>query len=97
MNGKTPIQQIIYSAIKQCADETGWSLVSHVAQYIRNILPDYDPRSFGFSQLSKHLKSFGNVETKLNNKNMMYCRKKIRGCIRLAQKIVKFHTIFARF
>lgn len=75
LNEKTPIHQIIYSAIKQCADESGWSPVSNVSQYIRNVRPDYDPRSFNFSQLSKHLKSLGNIQTYLDDKNIMYCRK----------------------
>ncbi|MBR3482842.1 MAG: NYN domain-containing protein [Neisseriaceae bacterium] len=75
LNEKTPIEQTIYSAIKQCADESGWSSVSNVSQYIRNVKPDYDPRSFNFSQLSKHLKSLGNIQMYLDDKNIMYCRK----------------------
>ena len=90
LNGKTPIQQIIYSAIKQCADETGWAYVGQLGTYIRNVLPDYDPRSFGFSQLSKHLKSLGNIQISTNDRNIMHCRKiPFREFITVLQEIVE--------
>jgi NYN domain/OST-HTH/LOTUS domain len=53
------------SAIQDCADETGWALLGRVGSIINNQLPDFDPRSYGFSKLSQMIKSMGSFEVRV--------------------------------
>lgn len=80
LSKNTPIEQIIYSAIKSSYDDNGWATLTNVNRYIRNIKPDYDSRSYGFSQFKKHLQSLGNIQIKLI-KDRAYCRKIPFGAI----------------
>ena len=89
LNGKTPIQQIIYSAIKQCADETDWVYVGQLGTYIKNVKSDFDIRTHKVKNLSELLNSFGNIQIKtIGSSN--YCRKiPFREFITVLQEIVE--------
>ena len=39
-------------AVESCADEAGWSFLGAVGQVLTNHVPDFDPRHYGFRNLS---------------------------------------------
>lgn len=89
LNEKTPINQIIYSAIKQCAGENGWVYVGQLGTYIKNVKSDFDIRTYKVKNLSELLSSFGNIQIKtINSSN--YCRKiPFREFITVLQEIIE--------
>ncbi len=65
------IRDLLYKAIKDCAGEgEGWANMSAIGSYIRQTDPGFDPRSYGYSKLSKMLRELRGVQFGTNQ-----CRK----------------------
>ena len=68
---KVQIQMLLYKAIKDCAGEgEGWANMSAIGSHIRQTDPGFDPRSYGYSKLSKMLSELRGVQFGANQ-----CRK----------------------
>ncbi|MEL1713031.1 OST-HTH/LOTUS domain-containing protein, partial [Acinetobacter baumannii] len=47
---------LIYKAVKDNSDESGWANLSVVGQYINMVRPDFDSRNYGRAKLSGLIK-----------------------------------------
>lgn len=65
---------LIYKAIKDNADDSGWANLAIVGQYLNNVKPDFDTRTYGRAKLSGLIKLIPSLETKIEN-SQMYVRK----------------------
>lgn len=65
---------LIYKAIKDNSDDEGWASLAEIGNYINNVKPDFDTRSYGSSKLSSLLKKLVKFESKIENSHM-YVRK----------------------
>ena len=65
---------LIYKAIKDNSDDEGWASLAEIGNYINNVKPDFDTRSYGSSKLSSLLKKLIKFESKIENSHM-YVRK----------------------
>lgn len=81
VNEKEPIPVIdratlnlIYKAVKDNSDESGWANLSTVGQYISMVKPDFDARNYGRAKLSGLIKMLDLFETKLES-SQMYLKK----------------------
>lgn len=65
------IRDLLYKAIKDCAGEgEGWANMSAIGSYIRQTDPGFDPRTYGYSKLSKMLRELRGLQFGTNQ-----CRK----------------------
>lgn len=67
--------QLIYKAIKDTADDDGWSNLSSLGNYLTAIKPDFDTRTYGRAKLSGLLKLLDALEMKLDG-SQYYVRNK---------------------
>lgn len=61
------VHRLLRSAAQQYQDDTGFADASLAGNYIRSVLPDFSPKTFGFSKMSKLLEAFPQ-RYKLNKK-----------------------------
>lgn len=73
------IRSKLYEAIKNTMENDGWSKLDNVSLYMKNLTPDFSPKSYGYASLSKLLKDLAVSEKNLPNiqlgDNNRYCRK----------------------
>jgi hypothetical protein len=65
---------LIYKAVKDNADESGWAYLGLVGAYINTVKPDFDTRNYGYDKLSGLIKALGLFETTLKG-SQMYLKK----------------------
>lgn len=65
---------LIYKAVKDNSDESGWANLSTVGQYISMVKPDFDARNYGRAKLSGLIKMLELFETKIEG-SQMYLKK----------------------
>lgn len=65
---------LIYKAVKDNSDESGWANLSTVGQYISMVKPDFDARNYGRAKLSGLIKMLELFETKIEA-SQMYLKK----------------------
>ena len=65
---------LIYKAVKDNSDESGWANLSVVGQYISMVKPDFDARNYGRAKLSGLIKMLELFETKIEG-SQMYLKK----------------------
>ena len=86
-----PTMNLIYKAVKDNSDDSGWTNLSSVGNYINAVKPDFDTRDYGFVKLSSLIKALGVFEIKMNG-NQMYLRKgSFSTFIKLVQKAIIEH------
>ncbi|MBP7782848.1 MAG: NYN domain-containing protein [Acinetobacter sp.] len=56
---------LIYKAVKDNADDSGWAYLGTVGTYISTVKPDFDTRNYGYAKLSGLIQASGLFETKL--------------------------------
>lgn len=56
---------LIYKAVKDNADDSGWAYLGIVGTYISTVKPDFDTRNYGYAKLSGLIHASGLFETKL--------------------------------
>ncbi len=68
------IKQLINKAVKDNTEDNGWANMAIVGQYINNVRPDFDPRTYERSSLSSLMKMLGTFEMKVE-RSQMYVKK----------------------
>ncbi|MDO4700672.1 MAG: NYN domain-containing protein [Moraxella sp.] len=82
--------QLIYKAIKDTADDDGWSNLSSLGNYLTAIKPDFDTRTYGRAKLSGLLALLDVFEIKQEG-SQKYVRKRpsFSKFLNIAQKTIK--------
>ena len=80
---KAQIKQLIKSSVYDLADDSGYVFMGDLGNLIMKKQPDFDPRNFGFYQLTPLLKSMDEFEiderkTPNSNVKHVYVRNKIK-------------------
>lgn len=73
--------RILSESVNDLADESGWTFLAHLGNYILKKKPDFDPRNYGFQKLLpliKDTKKFeiDERETGVNNVRHIYIKRK---------------------
>lgn len=66
---------MLYKAIKENADDSGWALLGQIGSYLSQVNADFDPRNYGYAKLSSMLKTIDGLQFRHDDKMRMYCRK----------------------
>src|SRR5690554_2987850 len=68
--GGTPVENIVFSAYQASEEDSdGWLLLAHLGQAIRREYPDFDPRSYNYTNLLDILRSYPDLfEVRSNEK-----------------------------
>ena len=77
------VVELIADAVETMADEDGYAFMSDLGNLLVKKQPDFDPRNFGFSKLSKLVKSLPRFEVDVRktdqpNVTNIYVRDKAR-------------------
>lgn len=56
------LTQFLVESVEHLADESGWTFLGELGNYIIKIKPDFDPRSFGFQKLLPLIKGTNRFE-----------------------------------
>lgn len=62
---------LIYKAIKDNSDDEGWASLAVIGNYINNVKPDFDTRTYGRAKLSGLLKKLVKFECKIEDSHML--------------------------
>lgn len=65
---------LIYKAVKDNSDESGWANLSIVGSYLTAVKPDFDSRNYGRAKLSGLIKMLNLFDTKIEG-SQMYLKK----------------------
>lgn len=65
-----PTLNLIYKAIKDNSDDEGWASLAIIGNYINNVRPDFDTRTYGRAKLSGLLKKLVKFECKIEDSHM---------------------------
>lgn len=73
--------KLIVESVNDLADESGWTFLGNLGNFIIKKKPDFDPRNFGFPKLLPLIKNTGKFEvdereTGLNNIRHIYIKEK---------------------
>ncbi len=68
-NKRTVSRDMIEHAVEAVSKEDGWATLAGVGGYINKNHPSFDPRNYGFTKLSKLIKSQSYIEIKLEQFN----------------------------
>ena len=66
-----PTLNLIYKAIKDNSNDEGWASLAVVGNYINNVRPDFDTRTYGRAKLSGLLKKLVKFECKIEDSHML--------------------------
>lgn len=66
-----PTLNLIYKAIKDNSDDEGWASLAIIGNYINNVRPDFDTRTYGRAKLSGLLKKLVKFECKIEDSHML--------------------------
>lgn len=83
---------LIYKAVKDNADDSGWVSLSAVGKYINTIKPDFDSRSYGYSKLSGLIRALDIFETKTANSQMYLRKRSFSTFVKFVQKAIHQHA-----
>ena len=83
---------LIYKAVKDNADESGWAYLGLVGAYINTVKPDFDTRNYGYDKLSGLVKALGVFETKMQGSQMYLRKSSFSSFIRLIQKAIYHYS-----
>ena len=62
---------LIYKVIKDNSDDEGWASLAVIGNYINNVKPDFDTRTYGRAKLSGLLKKLVKFECKIEDSHML--------------------------
>jgi len=62
LNDKSEITRHLVDAVESCTDDSGWARLAAVGIVVANHVPDFDPRHYGFKNLSALVESTGVFE-----------------------------------
>ncbi|MFW1755405.1 NYN domain-containing protein [Acinetobacter wanghuae] len=83
-----PTMNLIYKAVKDNSDDSGWAYMGSVGGYINAVKPDFDTRNYGHEKLSGLVKALGVFETKMVGSQMFIRKSSFSTFIRLVQKAI---------
>lgn len=73
-------QPLILTALEQSGDDSGWSHLGTLGSYLTKILPEFDPRNYGFKKLSELVKARSDIveteERDFSGTKQLYVRAK---------------------
>lgn len=84
---------LIYKAVKDNSDDSGWANLGLVGGYINAVKPDFDTRNYGSDKLSTLIKALGVFETKMNGSQMYLRKSSFSSFIRLVQKVINSYAV----
>ena len=84
---------LIYKAIKDNSDDSGWAYLGLVGGYINAVKPDFDTRNYGSDKLSTLIKALGVFETKMKGSQMYLRKSSFSSFIRLVQKAINIYAV----
>lgn len=94
--GGVPVEDIVRSAYDACdEDSDGWLLLAHLGQAIRREYPDFDPRSYNYTNLLDIVRSYPDLfEVRSNDKTPpVYWMRPLRN----AEEHVRLNGVIKRF
>jgi len=72
--------KLVKDALEQSGDDSGWSNLGTFGSYLSKLLPEFDPRNYGFKKLSELVKSktelFETEEKDFSGRTQLYVRAK---------------------
>lgn len=77
---------LIYKAVKENADDSGWAYLGAIGTYISSVKPDFDTRNYGYDKLSGLIKALGLFETKLQGSQMYLRKRSFSTFVKLVEK-----------
>lgn len=83
---------LIYKAVKDNSDESGWAYLGSVGTYMSTVKPDFDTRNYDHDKLSGLIKSLGFFETKMQGSQMYLRKSSFSAFIKLVQKAIEKHS-----
>lgn len=84
---------LIYKAVKDNSDDSGWANLGVVGAYINAVKPDFDTRNYGSDKLSTLIKALGVFEIKMQGSQMYLRKSSFSSFIRLVQKAITIYAI----
>ncbi len=63
-DGAHDIAELVAESVEDLCDEDGWAHMGKLGNLLLKKQPDFDPRNYGFSKLSKLIKSLGRFDCK---------------------------------
>lgn len=79
---------LIYKAVKDNADDSGWAYLGNVGSYISTVKPDFDTRNYGYIKLSELIQSSGLFETKLLGSQLFLRKASFGTFVKLVHKAI---------
>ncbi|MDK1682443.1 NYN domain-containing protein [Acinetobacter terrestris] len=83
---------LIYKAVKDNSDDSGWAYLGLVGAYITTVKPDFDTRNYGHDKLSGLVKALGVFEIKMQGSQMYLRKSSFSSFIRLVQKAIYHYS-----
>lgn len=83
-----PTLNLIYKAVKDNADDSGWAYLGNVGTYISAVKPDFDTRNYGYAKLSGLIQASGLFETKLRGSQLFLRKLSFGTFVKLVHKAI---------
>lgn len=83
---------LIYKAVKDNADDSGWAYLGLVGTYITNVKPDFDTRNYHHDKLSSLIKALDLFEIKMKGSQMYLRKRSFSTFVKFVQKAINQHS-----
>ena len=79
---------LIYKAVKDNSDDSGWAYLGTVGTYISTVKPDFDTRNYGYAKLSGLIQALDLFETKMQGSQMYLRKRSFSTFVKFVQKAI---------
>lgn len=79
---------LIYKAVKDNADDSGWAYLGRVGTYLTTVKPDFDTRNYGYDKLSSLIKALDLFEIKMIGSQMYLRKRSFSTFVKFVQKAI---------
>ena len=83
---------LIYKAVKDNSDDSGWAYLGTVGTYISTVKPDFDTRNYGYAKLSGLIQALDLFETKMQGSQMYLRKRSFSTFVKFVQKAIAQHA-----
>lgn len=83
---------LIYKAVKDNSDDSGWAYLGTVGTYISTVKPDFDTRNYGYAKLSGLIQALDLFETKMQGSQMYLRKRSFSTFVKFVQKAIGQHA-----
>ncbi|MCY6412792.1 NYN domain-containing protein [Acinetobacter sp. VNH17] len=83
---------LIYKAVKDNADDSGWAYLGAVGTYITTVKPDFDTRNYQHDKLSSLIKALDLFEIKMKGSQMYLRKRSFSTFVKFVQKAINQHS-----